>query len=62
VTRLEELATFPNGAPDDAVESTTLALNDLRTRGREPGIITYYRRYQEAQGIAVPDLPLIPAA
>jgi hypothetical protein len=30
--------------------------------GREPGIITYYRRLLEAQGIAVPNLPSISAA
>ncbi len=58
---LDELATFPNGAHDDQVDSTTLALNDLRMRGREPGIITYYRRLLEAQGIKVPNLPPVSA-
>jgi hypothetical protein len=59
---IDELATFPHGAHDDAGDSTTMALNDLRTRGLEPGIITYYRRYLQAQGIAVPNLPPISAA
>jgi hypothetical protein len=62
MTKLDELATFSNCAPDDAVDSGTLALNGLRTRGREPGIIGYYRQLLEAQGIAVPNLPPIPAA
>ncbi len=62
MTKLDELATFPNGAHDDQVDSTTLALNDLRTRGREPGLIGYYRRLLEQQGIAVPNLPPVSAA
>jgi hypothetical protein len=59
---IDELATFPNGSHDDQVDSTTLALNDLRTRGREPGIIAWYRQSLEQQGIKVPTLPPIPAA
>ncbi len=59
---IDELATFPHGAHDDQVDSTTLALNDLRTRGREPGIIAWYRQSLEQQGIKVPMLPPIPAA
>jgi hypothetical protein len=51
MTKLDELATFSNSAPDDAVDSGTLALNGLRTRGREPGLIAYYRRVLEQQGI-----------
>ena len=53
---------LPQGAHDDAVDFATMALNDLRTRGLEARIITYYRRLLEAQGIAVPNIRLVSAA
>jgi hypothetical protein len=45
-----ELAVFPAGAHDDAVDSTTQALNYLRVP-REPGIFTWMRQELEAAGI-----------
>ena len=40
---LHELVTFPKGKHDDQADSTSQALNWLKTRLLEPGILTYYR-------------------
>ena len=40
---IHELVTFPKGKHDDQADSTSQALNWLKTRLWEPGIITYYR-------------------
>jgi predicted phage terminase large subunit-like protein len=44
---LHELQAFPNGRYDDQVDSTSQALEWINTRGREPGIIGYYRQLHE---------------
>lgn len=44
---LDELASFPNAAFDDCVDSVTQALNFLRVP-REPGIFAWYRNGLEA--------------
>jgi hypothetical protein len=40
---IHELVTFPKGKHDDQADSTSQALNWLKTRLLEPGIVTYYR-------------------
>ncbi len=49
---LDELSTFPAGAHDDAVDSTTQALNYLRG-AREPNILTYYKSLAQEQQTAI---------
>lgn len=39
---LDEMSTFPAGAHDDSVDSTTQALNWLRTRNFEFGLLKFY--------------------
>lgn len=47
VDYLDSMATFPNAAHDDDVDSTTQALNFMMGRGDTTGIIEYYRRLAE---------------
>ena len=49
-TYIQELTTFPRGKFDDQVDSTAQALAWIALYGIEPGIITYYRRLNEAAG------------
>ncbi len=56
---LDELSAFPAGVHDDAVDSTTQALNYLR-QPATPAIIEYYQREIErmdAEGVAGPRQP-----
>ena len=46
---LHELCAFPRGKHDDQVDSTTQALEWIRTAGAEPALITYYRQEFERQ-------------
>jgi phage terminase large subunit-like protein len=45
---LDELSSFPAAPHDDQVDSTTMALNWMRSPG-EPGILLYYRMLHEEQ-------------
>jgi hypothetical protein len=51
MTKLDELATFSNSAHDDLVDSTTQALNHLRTRFSGAGPV---RLREQALGQAEP--------
>lgn len=44
---LQEMLTFPRGAHDDQVDSTSQALGWIQQYGSEPGIIAYYREEVE---------------
>ncbi|MDP9421357.1 MAG: phage terminase large subunit [Pseudomonadota bacterium] len=46
---LHELCAFPRGRHDDQVDSTTQALEWIRTEGQEPGLIGFYRQEFERQ-------------
>jgi hypothetical protein len=46
---LHELCAFPRGKHDDQVDSTTQALEWIRTEGLEPGLIGFYRQEVERQ-------------
>jgi predicted phage terminase large subunit-like protein len=48
---LDELSSFPAAPHDDQVDSTTMALNWMRSPG-EPAIITYYRQLVEERRLA----------
>ncbi|HJY93034.1 MAG TPA: phage terminase large subunit, partial [Candidatus Acidoferrum sp.] len=44
---LHEMATFPNGKHDDQADSTSQALDWMKSFLFEPGIVQYYRREAE---------------
>lgn len=52
---VHELCAFPRGRNDDQVDSTTQALEWIRTTGAEPGLIGFYRQEFERQRAYVED-------